>query len=388
MQRFLGGMKGVFFVIAVAISLFLHLYTQHVVNQLRDEARSLVLIYAQMYAKIAETESPDDISFLFNQIILNTSFPLIQTDPDNNPIGWKGINVDPNDRSEEALNKVRRLIEQMDKEIEPVPVRYQGTLFNYLHYGDSRLISQLQWLPYIEIGIIGMFILLGFVGYATIKRGEQRNIWVGMAKETAHQLGTPLSSLLGWLEVMRSGRRSNQKEILDEMESDLLRLQLVTNRFSQIGSKPDLKEVDLPVMLEEVVEYIRRRAPQLGRSVNIEEHYKDSPKVGLNAGLFKWALENILKNSLDAMDKEKGRILVRCGPAEGKLSAYIEIEDNGKGIDPSQWRRIFKPGFSTKTRGWGLGLSLAKRIIEEYHGGKLFLKDSRSGEGSIMRIEL
>jgi len=386
--KFIGGFKGLLLVLAVGIGLSLHLYTQHIIHQLRNEARSLVEFYAQMYAKVAETPSDEDLSFLFDQIIRRTNFPIIQTDTQNNPVGWKGIDIDPDDRSEETIRRVRRMVERMDQEIDPVPVKYGDTVLNYLHYGDSGLIQQLRWLPSIEVGIIGLFILVGFIGYANIKRSEQRYIWVGMAKETAHQLGTPLSSLMGWLEVIRSEKRTDIKRISEDMERDLQRLHQVTSRFSQIGSKPDLKEANVADVLREVAEYIRRRAPQMGRSVVIREVYEDVPSVGLNTGLFQWAVENVLKNALDAMDKEKGCIEIRLGREGSGKRIYVDIQDNGKGIEPAVKKRVFKPGYSTKKRGWGLGLTLAKRIVEEYHGGKLYVKESRPKQGTTIRIEI
>ena len=386
--RFFSGFKSLLFLLAVGMGLFLHLYTQHIINQLREESRSLVLFYAQMYAKVAETESSDDLSFLFDQVILRTNFPLINTDPEKIPVWWKGISVDSNERSAAALEKVKRMVRRMEKEIEPIPVRYGDTVLGYLYYGDSRLIQQLQWLPYVEVGVVGLFLFVGFIGYATIKRSEQRYIWVGMAKETAHQLGTPLSSLLGWLEVMRSKKQLNRNDVLADMERDLQRLERVTRRFSQIGSKPDLKEQDVAEVLKEVIEYIRRRAPQMGRRITITELFQKVPPVALNADILQWAVENLLKNCLDAMDKEEGRIKVTLGYEEEARRIFIEIQDNGRGMEKSQKKRIFRPGYSTKTRGWGLGLTLTKRIIEEYHGGKVFVKETKVGEGTLMRVEL
>ena len=385
--RLFGGIKGLLFILAVGVGLLLHFYVQHIIGGLRAEARSFVQYYAGLYSKIVETDS-EDLTFLFDQFILKTNFPLIQTDAEKNPISWKGIEVDPDDRSEAALERVARLVEQMDREIEPVPILYEDTVLSYLFYGDSRLVQQLRWLPYIEVGILGMFILVGFVGYAHIKRSEQRTIWVGMAKETAHQLGTPISSLMGWLEIMRSGKRTKKDEVYGEMEKDLRRLQGVTTRFSKIGSKPDLKESDVAGVLREVVEYIRRRAPQRGRRVDVFEEYAEVSRVPLNAGLFQWAVENVMKNSLDAMDKEKGEIRVRLGPLERGSGVFVELEDNGRGLDTSQRRRIFKPGYSTKKRGWGLGLTLSRRIVEEYHGGRIFVKESKPGRGTIIRMEI
>jgi signal transduction histidine kinase len=385
--RALGGFRSLFFLLAVGLGLCLHFYTQRVVKQLREESRSIVVFYAQMSARAAETESSEDISFLFNQIISRTNFPLIITDPKKNPVGWKGISIDPNDTTAAALIKVRKLVKQLDKDIDPVPVRYHKTLLNYLYYGDSKLIQELQWLPYVEFGILAVFLLLGFFGYANIRRGEERHIWVGMAKETAHQLGTPLSSLLGWQEILKTSERP-EPEVLIEIEKDLNRLLRVTRRFSQIGSRPDLKRQNLAPIVKETAEYIRRRAPQLGRPVSVNLKLEDAPPVPVNPHLFEWALENLMKNALDAMDKAEGTIDIRLGQSADHKRVFVDIIDNGKGIERENLKRIFKPGFSTKSRGWGLGSSLAKRIVEEYHHGRLFVKESHPGTGTTIRIEL
>jgi len=384
--RLFGGFKGILFVLAVGAGLSLHLYTQNVVSQLRDESRALVLFYARMYAHVAETESSEDLSFIFDQIISRTNFPLIQTDTLKNPIGWKGISILPSDTSKAGLKAVRRIIDRLDRGIKPIPVKYSKRTLAYLYYGDSHLIQQLQWLPYVEIGFVALFILIGFFGYANIKRSEQKSIWVGMAKETAHQLGTPISSLMGWIEIMKSGKKTKPGEIYEEMERDLRRLRQVTQRFSQIGSKPDLKKSKIDEPLMQTVEYIGRRAPQVVRRVAIDESYGETTPVPMNPDLFQWAVENVMKNALDAMDKPEGKIQIRSGTT--KKIVFVEIEDNGRGIDKGDWKRIFKPGFSTKKRGWGLGLTLAKRIAEDYHGGRLFVKESTPGKGTVMRMEL
>ncbi|HHS12848.1 MAG TPA: HAMP domain-containing histidine kinase [bacterium] len=387
LQRFFGGFKGILFVAAFVVAVMLHLYSQRIIEELRTEARVLVQFYAQMVAKVADTDAPDDIDFIFNEIILRTKFPLIYTDANRRPAEWKGLSVAPSDRSPEALERVGDIVKRLDREIEPVEVRYHDTLLGYLYYGDSNLINQLQWLPYLQVGFIGLFILVGFIGYANIMRSEQRYIWVGMAKETAHQLGTPLSSLLGWLEVLRTGKRRPVEPILDDMERDLDRLEMVSRRFSQIGSRPNLKETDISEVLKHVAGYIRRRTPQTDRRVEIREFYEPVPRVALNPDIFQWAVENLLKNSLDAMDKKHGLIEVRLGTeAEGRR-LFVEIRDNGRGMDKRQKRRVFHPGYSTKKRGWGLGLSLSKRIVEDYHGGLLYVRESHPGEGTVMRLE-
>jgi signal transduction histidine kinase len=386
-MRLIGGYRRWLFVLAVVVGLFLHFTTQRIVNGLRSEARSLVQFYAQLYARVAETESTEDLSFIFDAIILRTTFPLINTDVHKNPQWWKGISVDPEDRSDEALKKVEQMVRRMDREIEPVPIRYGDTVLGYLYYGDSRLIQQLRWLPTVEITVMGLFLLIGLVGYATIRRSEEKSIWVGMAKETAHQLGTPISSLWGWLEIIRTKKNRIKDDVIIDMEKDLRRLQQVTVRFSQIGSRPDLKRSDPIPVLDEAVDYIQRRVPQVGRTVRVIRSFAPVGSVALNPGLFGWAVENLLKNSLDALDKEESRIEVSLGPCQGGRRIFIEVQDNGKGMDASQKRKIFRPGFSTKKRGWGLGLTLAKRIVEEYHGGRLFVKETKPGFGTTMRIE-
>jgi signal transduction histidine kinase len=296
--------------------------------------------------------------------------------------------VHPNDTTRAALDRIRRIVAKLEREIDPIPVKYAGKTLAFLYYGDSRLIQELQWLPYLEAGFVALFVLIGFFGYANIKRSEQRSIWVGMAKETAHQLGTPISSLMGWIEILKADPSARPAGLTDEMERDLRRLRQVTQRFSQIGSRPDLKQASIDGPLRETVEYIRRRAPQVGRQVSIEGTYGQTQAVALNADLFQWAVENLLKNSLDALDKPEGSIRVRSGTLPSGGGAFVEIEDNGRGIDKHNRRRVFKPGFSTKKRGWGLGLTLARRIIEEYHGGRLFVQSSVPDKGTVMRIEL
>jgi signal transduction histidine kinase len=388
LKRFLRGFKGLIFVFFVLAGLVLYMHTQTLVRQLRDESRSIVQFFAQWYALAAEEDDPELLSFIFDQIISKTNFPLIITDVDRNPTGWKGIGIDREDGSPQSITRVRQIVERLDRGIEPVVLRYEEQVLGYLYYGDSAMIQQLRWLPTIEMGVMALFILLGFVGYSNIMRSEQRYIWVGMAKETAHQLGTPISSLMGWLEVMKSGKRSQRPDLLKEMEKDLQRLKRVSERFSQIGSSADLKKTDIREILHEVAEYIRRRAPQMGRRVTIVEVLDDTGSASLNGDLFQWAVENILKNALDAMDKAEGRVEIRLFESRDGSRVVVEVEDNGKGMDKAQKKRIFKPGYSTKSRGWGLGLTLARRIVEEYHGGKLFLKETRPGLGSTMRIEL
>ncbi len=394
--RYAGRLKVFLFITAVALILGLLWYSHQVVNGLRAEARNIVLFYAQFYARAANDANDSALNFIFEEIIKRTEFPIILTSPEGEPTGWKGIHVPPDSANSPAARaEVREIMAGMRRETDPIPIVYhdQATGKNdtlaLLIYGDSRRIKQLQLLPYIEIGVVGLFILIGFAGFNSIRRGEQQFIWVGMAKETAHQLGTPISSLLGWIELLHSQAGANGAHAtISEMQRDVERLSKVASRFSQIGSRADLKEQDVAALAEEVAKYYRIRLPQMRREVTITVHRGNVPPVPLNHDLFEWVLENLVRNALDAIESSKGEIRIDIQPAEKSGRVIIEVQDNGRGIDPANRKNIFRPGFSTKKRGWGLGLSLAKRIVEEYHHGKLILKESRVGEGTTMRIVL
>ncbi len=385
--------KTLLFFLGIALILILMIYTQSIVQKLRDQSRNILEFYANLNSKAIAEDNIEYLNFIFEQIIKKTNFPIINTDKDKNPSYWEGIEVPPTDRSPEAIKKVTDLIKKMEKDFEPIPIinpfPHKGDkILGYLYYGDSNLITQLIWLPYVEIGAAGLFILISFLGFRSIKKSEQQFIWVGMAKETAHQLGTPLSSLMGWTELMKSDfSKENFRNIVPEMENDIKRLYKVAARFSQIGSKAELKKQDVTPILSDVVKYFKRRVPQMGKKVDIIENHSETHHVSINKDLFEWVIENLIKNSLDAITKEKGLIEISTGNIDDKSSKiFIDVRDNGKGIYLQDRRRIFRPGYSTKKRGWGLGLNLSKRIIEEYHHGKLLIKDTRIGEGTCMRI--
>ncbi|MDZ7372993.1 MAG: HAMP domain-containing histidine kinase [candidate division KSB1 bacterium] len=383
-------LREVLFLLAIALILGLLWYTQSLVRQLRREARDILEFYASFYQRAATDASDEELNFIFEQIIQRTNFPIVVTDNRGEPSAWKGIDVDPNDRSPQAISRVRQIVRHMAKEIDPIPLRYEDYVIGHLYYGDSKLITQLVRLPYIEIGLVSLFLFVAFLGYSSIKRSEQQLIWVGLSRETAHQLGTPISSLLGWLELLRTADGIDRvQEIAQEMAQDLARLGKVASRFSQIGSRADLKEQEVEPILRDVATYFRRRIPQMGKTVVIREEYHPVPKVPLNRELFEWVIENLVKNGLEALEKDPGIITLRLCPAETKgWTLQIDVTDNGRGMDARERKRIFQPGYSTKRRGWGLGLSLAKRIVEEYHHGRLFVRWSQPGEGTTMRVLL
>jgi len=385
----------ILFTFAILLIFGLMLYTQSIVHDLRAQSKRIVEFYANIHARSATESDTTLTDFLFEQVIKQITFPIIYTDANKNPSDWRNIPVATDDKSPDALKKVRKMVQKLEKGTDPVSLIYRyedgrETILGYLFYGDSNLINRLIWLPYVEIGVIGLFVLVAFLGFWSIKKSEEQFIWVGLTKETAHQLGTPLSSLMGWLELLKGGKHGEEIEsVLPEMDNDLNRLSKVAARFSQVGSRSGFKRQNTTPILKDAVSYFQRRLPQMGKEVKIIEHYDRIPQLNINRDLFEWVIENLIKNSLDAIKKKKGVIEISTGTVEGEpKQVYIDIKDNGKGISPKNRRRVFKPGYSTRKRGWGLGLNLAKRIVEEFHHGKLYIKDTKADEGTTMRIVL
>ncbi len=388
--RFKGNFKSFLFVLATVLIMGFLYYTQLLVNELQRQSREFLTFRIKIFEENINRENVEDVSFFFNEVIQQADYPIIYSDQSNQPLFWRNVDIPETLKApypEKVVQKLKKLIEKFDRTNKPIPISYQGTVLGYYHYGESKIIQRLRWLPYIEIIVVALFILIGYSGFSSIKKSEERLIWVGMAKETAHQLGTPLSSLIGWLEYLKTAPEKVE-EIVPEMERDLERLQKVTNRFSQIGSPPDLRKENLPPIIEEIVQYFQRRLPQNGLKIKLRTEINPQlPRVLLNKDLFSWVLENLVKNGIDALENSQGEILIRADFLDsGRI--FVDVKDTGRGISSRDRKNIFKPGFSSKKRGWGLGLSLAKRIIEEYHGGTLQLKESSPGQGSTFRIIL
>lgn len=383
----------------VAISILFTWYTLDVVRQLKADAEQMVTSYVRLWQLAAnESSTGQEVQVIFEEVIKKANFPVIITGTDGEPAFWRNISgIVDNDPSEDAHRKVKALAQKMKEDKGEFSLYFEETVISYFYYGDSRVIRQLQWMPFIEIGLVLAFLIIGFVGFQNIRRSEERHIWVGMAKEAAHQLGTPISSLMGWLELLSAGQANNsgeknkpglgEDEIFSQMKTDVKRLRRVANRFGQIGSKPDYTEVDLNELLEETVNYFRRRLPFDGQGLEIHFNKSEIPHVSLNSELFAWVVENLIKNSLQAVDPQTGQIELRTIQVEKGRYIIIELSDNGKGIPIGIVRKIFRPGFSTKKRGWGLGLTLTKRIVEEYHRGRIMLAKSQPGD-TIFRIIL
>ncbi len=374
--------------LASALVVGVLLYSQHITDQLLSSERQIADLYAKAYEYLASDRSGSgDLSFLFDVIRETIDFPVILTDPADNPMYAKNLN-DSAMAAPERERFHRRTIAEMDRHNKPIRIAVNDTIvLNYVHYGESRLVAELRWLPYMEFALAGAFILLAYVGFSYIKRNEQSNIWVGMSKETAHQLGTPLSSLMGWLEQMQDRAAGNPEiiETVKEMRQDVERLTKVAARFSKIGSTPSLKEEDLSEVIRGVIRYIEKRIPK-SRSVELVIETPGEFKARINRELFEWVIENLMKNALDAMEGPTGKIAFVLY-SRGRVTS-VEVTDTGKGIDPKLHKEIFRPGYSTKKRGWGLGLSLSRRIIENYHRGKLFVKQSVPGDGTTFKIRL
>jgi signal transduction histidine kinase len=360
-------------------------YSQYVINRLKEDSKRVVTAYARLWSLVAsEATTGAEIDLIFDEVIRKSNFPIIVTSADGQPQAWRGISIAWDDTTAQARFKLRELIRKMDEDKEPIPIYYgeEKKVINYLHYGDSELISQLRIMPYLEIGLLVIVIGVGFVSFGNMQRSEKRYIWVGMARETAHQLGTPLSSLLGWIELLRS--RSGQKnDYLEKMEMDVKRLEKIASRFSQIGSLPELKEADLNEVVTESVVYFKERIPE---GVTVEEHLGETLRLEMNRELLTWVIENLLKNSVEAVECQSGRIEVYTGIDKSGKNAFILITDNGRGIPPREQGKIFAPGYTTKKRGWGLGLSLARRIVEEYHKGKLSLVESIPNQRTTFQV--
>lgn len=380
----------------IMISFVFIWYTLDVIGQLEEDARRMATSYVRLWQLAAsETSSDGGTQVIFEEVIKKANFPVIIADVNHIPSSWRNVEgIDGADTSLKSLRRVTELMEEMKVKNGEIPLYFEGRIISYFYYGDSRVIRQLQWMPFVEIGLVTAFLIVGFVGFQNIKRSEERNIWVGMAKEAAHQLGTPISSLMGWLELMSSGEMNEKdqggmepKEVFTQMGVDVDRLQKVANRFGQIGSMPELEETDINLVLEETIGYFRKRLPFGGNGTELVFERGDIPKVSLNGELFTWAIENLIKNALQAVDPQKGRIAIRTLHSKTPRFIIIEAEDNGAGIPAGIARKVFRPGFTSKKRGWGLGLTLSKRIVEEYHRGRIALLRSKPGQ-TIFQIVL
>ena len=366
------------------------LYSSRMTDQLLERERKVVALYARSVEFVASDNSVQgDFSFAF-EVIQAIDFPIIQTSPQNEAVYWKNVDIDTAGMSpEERRRAFAALISDMDRTNPPIPVPLNdSTILSYVHYGESAIIQQLRWFPVSELVVGFIIIVIAYAGFNTIRRSEESSIWVGMAKETAHQLGTPLSSLMGWIERLKdlTPQSAGYADTVQEMERDVERLNKVAARFSKIGSKPDLREENVTDVIAGVISYFSKRLPKTGKKIDLVIETPGEFPARINRELFEWVIENLMKNALDAIEGPAGRIAFTLSRSGGRL--IIDVADTGKGIDPKYHTEVFRPGYSTKKRGWGLGLTLSRRIIENYHRGKLSVKSSAPGEGTTFRIRL
>ena len=370
-------LKLVFIVIAAAIILASTYFTNRLANSLAAEEQKKVEIWAEATHQSIIADENTDITFISSIIQGNTTIPVIMTDENNNVIGSLNIE-EPKTNIEQFYTKK---IERFKANRPAIMFKLDNTV-QYLYYDDSLFLKQLYYFPYVQLGVIIIFLLVAFFAFSGTKKAEQNQVWVGLSKETAHQLGTPISSLLAWVDLLKM--RHQDDNLIGEMEKDVNRLGIIAERFSKIGSKPDLQLVNLNETLQNAVQYMSNRT---SKKVLIQCHFPHGEAffIKLNVPLFEWVIENLCKNAIDAMDGS-GSIDIYVFTKNDEI--VIDVKDTGKGIEKGKFKVVFTPGFTTKKRGWGLGLSLAKRIIEEYHGGKIFVKQSEINTGTVFRIIL
>ena len=383
--RYIGNIKGGIFLIGIFLVIGLFSYNRYLSSELRKDNRSVVKLYAELIAATVKDESITNINFIFENIIRKVKFPIIQSNQNKNPQLW--MNLPDNIKNE---GDRIQLLKSMDKINTPIPLVFndennKSINFGYLHYGDSFLIQKIQIWAYVEVLLIGVFVFFGFIGFSFIRSNEKKHIWVGMSRETAHQLGTPVSALLGWIDLLKEDD-SNAKDIIPELESDIDRLQQISRRFSKMGSKPDIEEINISNKIENILFYLSKRIPVLGNKIQLINDINSGIIIKANGTLLSWAIENLIRNSIDSIGANKGIIRISLMKTADKVK--IKISDNGCGIPKKDWKNIFRPGFSTKSTGWGLGLSLCQRIIKEVHNGTISILSSEVNSGTVLEVNI
>lgn len=372
-------LKFSFIVGAMLIVLASTIFTNRLAGKLSVEEQKKIEIWAEATRQLILADETTDMNFILKIIEGNTTIPVIITDENDSMIDYRNIKA-PVKNSEDFFRT--KIIQLKNKKPKLEIVLKETNTKQYIYYDDSMLLKQLYIFPYVQFGIIFSFFIIVILAFASTKRAEQNKVWVGLSKETAHQLGTPISSLLAWIELLKL--RYQNDTLINDMEKDVNRLRVIADRFSKIGSKPDLKKSDLRETLTNAVNYMNNRS---SNKIEISLHFASEfpVTVPLNVPLFEWVIENLCKNAIDALNGA-GKINLNVKNSDNEV--IIDVSDTGKGLERNLYQAIFSPGFTTKERGWGLGLSLAKRIIEEYHKGKIFVKHSEVNVGTTFRIIL
>ena len=361
---------------AVIVGMGSLIYTETLVRKLKAEERKNVKLWAEAIRLVSISDTSQNVDFLSSIIDNNNTVPVILTDESGSIISARNFDAVKISDHEYMVRNLRKIKEKN----EPIKINLENDHFNLIYYKDSIILTMLIFYPYVQLGIISLFILVSYLAFRSSRKAEQNQVWVGMSKETAHQLGTPTSSLAGWIEILH--HKYPEIAITHELARDVERLEKVTERFSRIGSKPALVNDNLIAIISRTVEYLKSRTSSKVK-FNLSYNPDNVVLIPVNSALFEWVIENVFKNAIDSMEGS-GEITLRIMETENH--ATVDISDTGKGIPKSAFKKIFYPGFTTKQRGWGLGLSLAKRIIEEYHNGHIFVRHSEVGMGSCIRI--
>jgi len=361
---------------AILIGMGSLIYTENLVKKLKIEERENIEMWSEAQRLISLSDTSQNVDFLFSIIENNNTVPVILTDENDSIISSRNFDEARTDDP----GYLRKSLENIKQKNKPIINYLEEGHFNLIYYKDSIILTMLIYYPYVQLSIIILFILVSYLAFSSSRKAEQNQVWVGMSKETAHQLGTPTSSLAGWIEILQ--HKHPDISITRELALDVQRLEKVTERFSRIGSKPALLEENIVFIIVRTIDYLKSRSSSKVKFI-IDFDINKELRIPVNSALFEWVIENVSKNAIDAMEGN-GELTLRL--TETDKSALIDISDTGKGIPKSAYKKIFSPGFTTKQRGWGLGLSLAKRIIEDYHSGKIFVRYSEVGKGSCIRI--
>jgi signal transduction histidine kinase len=401
-------LKGYMFIGVAILILGVLIYSNHLISRMHEQTEVTTRLFARFIDNVHFQIDEEGHASLLLEVMKDTKLPIIITVKGGYPVGWHNVGVeaitdddlelfedmDIGNPPPGKISKVMELVREFDRVNRPIPVDVVGAeaYRGLVHYGNSPLERELRYMPFIQLALFLLFMGVAIQGLRYLKVGEQRSIWVGMAKETAHQLGTPLSALLGWTQILKnkveSGRYEEIRPSIQEMEVDLTRLSKITERFSKIGSQPELNKLEVGPILDRTVSYFHRRLPKLKSNSTIELQPAECPTIMGNEELLEWVFENLIKNGLDALGDGGGKIDIWTACHKSGKHIDVYVKDTGKGIPAGHREQIFRPGFTTKKRGWGLGLALTQRIVEDYHSGSLKLIDSRPGKGTTFSVRL
>ena len=370
-------------VAAILIAVASLLVSRYLTRDLAEQERSKMQVWAEAMKSLSAADENTDLSLVLKVLDENHTIPVVVLDSDGAVTEYRNIEIKARN-GKDSTNYVTSLGQQLKASGQVIRISLSKNHNDYIDvcYDDSLMLKRIAIYPYVQLGVVMLFVIVAIFALLTSKRAEQNKVWVGLSKETAHQLGTPISSLMAWTTILKE--TYPEDELLPELDKDVKRLQLIADRFSKIGSVPEPVPTSLNDVLNHVVDYMDRRTSKKIEMKTVLP--SDDIIINLNASLFEWVIENLCKNAVDAMGGKLGSITLRLEETDKR--AIVEVSDTGKGIKKKDIRNVFRPGFTTKDRGWGLGLSLAKRIVEEYHHGKIYVKSSEVGKGTTFRIEL